>query len=1079
MKVLFCRRAVPLYILAFVLLLAATMVAQQQTGDLLFKVSDPSGAVVAGAEITVTSPALIKPFQATTDAAGILRANSLPPGTYKATVKRSGFATIVRDNIKVEVGRTYPIEMALAVGAVTETLEVSSSTVQIDTVKSESSEVYGGDKLVSLPGQRDFADYVKLIPSVNNESMAVGISVDGASGAENVFFVDGVDTSDMYGGTNNQSVRPEIVQELQIKTGGYEAEFGGAMGGVVSVVTKSGGPQFHGQVYYYFNNSKLEGADRQTLRLNPDDERKAEYIAYPKDNFNRNEFGVSLGGPILKDKAWFFVNANPTFMNTERSTTLGGSNMKTVFTRHDMWRSGLVKLDMQPLQKIRLNASYTQDTNRWKGGLPDKRGDDNAAFPWASTGYKYPSYTFQGGMTATITPRFLIDTRYGFNGTDTVQLLPPWEPTYLFRTSPGMIGFSKDTPGYQPVGFMNHDPNTDGYLTAQDYQKKLNWNTTASFSFNALGQHNFKTGYSWQRWMWETLNAHPYDYLRLNYGRSWTTLDKVEHGSTCTGPNGEVYDGRLRDDNGNLTTDEELGTAVWCGYVEVRSPFGDMAKIHTDHNAFFFQDAWTIGRRLTVSPGIRFEKEEIPSFTTAAGYTEAPLKWGFKDKIAPRLGAAYDLFGNGKAKIFGSWGWFYDAMKLGLAEGSFGGFKWHSQYFLMNQQFIDALQDPKNILPPIGSSHPVDGFMKGCTGNVIGGGTVDCSGVTTMQGMEFLEDRDFRMPSFDSLDPNTKAMRMTNLTFGSEMELRKNYIFSATFVHKQLDRTIEDVGVLTPLGESFYITNPGYGLSVSEFVKGGMPPTPKAKRNYNALEFRLRKPFSNNWTGDFSYTYSRLRGNYSGLASSDEDWGTVDSNGNIEGRNDPNVERYFDFWYLNYDASGKLIDGPLNTDRPHQLKISGQYQLPHQLPAIGGFFQAMSGTPITRAVTFDNAEMYVNGRMSDGRTPFFTQTDLYFLQTFKPFKDEAKSIQFNVNIVNLFNQKTVTRKYRLMNRDTASLPAAMNGETLDPAFVQNFLKNGFDWKTALNEAGNLDPRFLMNQTYQGPVEVRFGIKFNF
>ncbi len=1053
------RIVLPILLLS--LLITTAGFAQQQTGELVIKVTDPSNAVISGAKVTLTSAVLIKPLTATTDSTGVYRASLLPPGLYKISVSQTGFHTTVRDNVAVEVGRTYPIDFKMAVGAVAETVEVAGDLAQIDTVKSEQAATINTETLLTLPGARDVTDYVRVLPNVNNESMLAGISVNGASGAENVFYVDGIDTSNMYGGTNNQTVRTEMVQELQVKVGGYEAEFGGAQGGVVSIVTKGGGNNFHGMVYYYLGSSSLETAERPTLRLRPGVEPAvAEYITYPKDNYTRNEFGVQLGGPIWKDKAWFFVNVNPTWLNTNRATNTvdeNGIDHAGIYNQNQLRRSGDAKIDFQPWQRIRFFAGYTQDTWRWKGGLPTRQGTDSYEFPWSRDGYKYPSYTFHGGFTATVTNKLLVDTRYGMNGGDTIQFLGPNGPSWLMRNSNSVLGFTSTNPLYRVSGWYNQDPNSTGYATVQDYQKKLSFNTTGSLTVNAFGQHNFKFGYNWGRLVWDVISAHPYDYVRFNWGR---TNPYGTTNSTCTGPDGNVY--------------------TPCGFVEIRSPFGDIAKIHTDRQAFFFQDSWTIKGRLTINPGLRFEKEEIPSFSSLPQYQKAVLKWGYGDKVAPRFGAAYDLFGNGKAKIYGYWGRYFDQMKLGMAEGSFGGFKWHSQYYLMNQAVVDNFT-------VLGGPHDPAGFSNGCNGS-LAGGTVTCAGGLYTAGMQFITDLDWRIPSFDSIDPNLKPMRSTDLSVGTEVEVKKNYIASFSFIHTNLDYTIEDVGVQTPLGESYYTTNPGFGLSVSEFVAAGMPATPKAKRTYNAAVWRLRKQMSNGWMADVSYTYSRLRGNYSGLASSDEDWGGG-------GRNDPNVERYFDLWFLNYDSHGKFIDGPMNTDRPHQFKVNGTYQLPHNLPMIGAFFQGLSGTPITRAVTVEDAELYVNNRMSDGRTPFFTQTDLYFIQKFKPFKDEAKAIEFNVNIQNLFNQKTVTRKYRLMNRESIYFGCADGGTTcaynLDGAGDASNLANvskfltGWDWQTALtdynttNHGTVLDPRFGMNQTFQGPMTVRFGLRFIF
>ena len=230
--------------------------AQQQVGGLRVIVTDQTGSVIPGAEVELNSAALIRPAFGISDDQGLVINTNLPSGNYTVAVRFPGFQTAVNEEVVVEAG-----------------------TASIDTFKSESATVYTGDRLTDAAGGRDFTDYARFTPSVNIEAQAGnvdhkgrkvrGISVDGASGAENVFYVDGVDTTNMYNGLNNQNLRVETVREFQLKTAGYEAEFGGAMGGVLSVQTKSGANEFHGSALWYGSGSLLTGAPSKRLRLDP------------------------------------------------------------------------------------------------------------------------------------------------------------------------------------------------------------------------------------------------------------------------------------------------------------------------------------------------------------------------------------------------------------------------------------------------------------------------------------------------------------------------------------------------------------------------------------------------------------------------------------------------------------------------------------------------------------------------------------------------------------------------------------------------------------------------------------------
>lgn len=193
---------------------------------------------------------------------------------------------------------------------------------------------------------------------------------------------------------------------------------------------------------------------------------------------------------------------------------------------------------------------------------------------------------------------------------------------------------------------------------------------------------------------------------------------------------------------------------------------------------------------------------------------------------------------------------------------------------------------------------------------------------------------------------------------------------------------------------------------------------PKAKRDYTALDIALEKRFSNNWMGGFSYTLSRLYGDYAGLASSDE-----------YGRTDPNVERYFDLFFMSYIQDGKLADGLLNTDRTHQFKLWGSYSFDFRLTLSLNAF-GMSGAPLQTKFLMNNIQGYyplgrtkwltsLGGSVTSKRTPFVTRVDLYAEYNYKI--TDRYTIQFNANVTNLFDFKTATNVWRLINQENIYL----------------------------------------------------------
>ena len=324
----------------------------------------------------------------------------------------------------------------------------------------------------------------------------LGISVDGSSGAENVFYVDGVDTTSMYNGLNNQNLRVETVQEFQLKTAGYEAEFGGAMGGVLSIRTRSGSNDFHGSVLWYGSGSALAGAPGKRLRLDPSRTVDvAQYVFDPEDDEVINEFGFTLGGPIWRDRIWFFGALLPQVRNRMRSVTFT-SGETGVFSRRDRLHSTTAKIDFQPAEIVRLMASYVSDRSKWKGGLPGLDGTSNPNYEWAEEGFEHPGYTVTGAMTITPSPVSIVDARWGLNAIQTEQLLEPNQVRHRFLQSPGLIGYAPDDPLYRPRGFYSIG-HAASFNTSQDFQKKSTLSLTGSYLATLGGQqHDLRFG--WQ-----------------------------------------------------------------------------------------------------------------------------------------------------------------------------------------------------------------------------------------------------------------------------------------------------------------------------------------------------------------------------------------------------------------------------------------------------------------------------------------------------------------------------------------------------------------------------------------------------
>ena len=232
--------------------------AQETRGAIEGVVKDASGAVLPGA--TVEAKGAMGALSTTADAAGAYRFPALSPGQYEIVATLAGFKPS-QSKAVVAVGQLLKVDFSLAVGGLTETVSVTALSPTIDVKQSAAATNIQAETIALLPKGRDFQSLVTLAPGANNESRSGGISVDGASAAENKFYVDGVDATNLRTGVAATTFNTDFIEEVQVKSSGHAAEFGGATGGVISVISRSGTNQFSGTVGAYFNN---EGTERQT-----------------------------------------------------------------------------------------------------------------------------------------------------------------------------------------------------------------------------------------------------------------------------------------------------------------------------------------------------------------------------------------------------------------------------------------------------------------------------------------------------------------------------------------------------------------------------------------------------------------------------------------------------------------------------------------------------------------------------------------------------------------------------------------------------------------------------------------------
>jgi hypothetical protein len=1156
-----------------VLLLVANVFGQETTGGLQGTVKDPSGAVVSNAVVELSGSSLVGKKNLTTDSSGYYRFANLPPGTYTVTVKASGFSELKREGVVIEVGRLPTLDLPLAVGAAGTVVEVTGEAPVIDVTTNTNQTNLTSETLNDTPHGYSFQSVIQYAPMARNEplaggsaglgaggtggllpgssgnGLAVGFSVGGAADSENSFLVEGQDTENISGGASQANVPFQFIQEVQVKSSGIEAEHGGALGGVVNVVMKKGSNAYHGSAFATYESDGLDGSANGILRydpspasFNPDADSQ---IYIPKrDRFKIAQPGLTVGGPILKDRLWFFLGFAPQFRSITRTVNFGPSSLvanqalgNQVFSQDNQQYFTTARLDATLTQKIRVFGSWLYQYARQAGNFlpgPDSvNGLLNTTINSPLTQYSYglgysaPNATYNVGADFTLTPKIVSTTRFGYffnNYHDWGWPTAGVDLDYVTGATTDNKGNPLPTDMLVPSGTTTAP--YDGAFTQVNANKHYQFDQDVAFFKSGWGgTHNLKAGYQLNH-LSNVINQHgnlPFSIMATGQGipyRPSTTLGGTNCGTlaaewgVCAGQYGWILV-------------EDFATIL-------KTPAGTVVPATDLNHALFVQDAWTVGHGLTLNLGLRVEKEKLPA-PAGIGVNISSINFSWSQKIEPRIGAAWGSR-DGKMKIFGSYGVTNDVMKLLLAQTSWGAQGFETCVYPLgpdgtaagftNADVTSTLQFVNGRACPTGVSNVGANFVGGNVPKSL----MDPSGVSLIENVNFRPEE----PVAHGVNP----YRQHEYVAGVDYQIGKDWAFEARYDRRRLDHVIEDASLADPNAFEIYtIVNPGqgvnktidgyanyltslgdaYGPGTAAFNPAGAfgtcptcPANPVAIRNYDGVELRLTKATSKGWAGMFSYTWSRLWGNYTGLTTTDQ----ID--GGITGRNSPDTTRSFDEPFYYFGANGKSNDGPLPTDRPSAFKGFVHYTLPWKgrtnTTTFGLFQIAYQGSPVSSYTDLGlgggapieatyifgrgnwvNATTDSTGNITLGtpyarRTPWFTQTDFNLSHSLKVNKNnEAQVLSFNATFTNLLNQHAVTAYWGGFNSN-------FFGSQLQPGPASIFsgaawyqqVETGYNPQQWINGNASVGvPAVTLNSHYGSPNlwqlsrNIRLGVQFTF
>jgi outer membrane receptor protein involved in Fe transport len=959
-----------------------------------------------------------------------------------------GFARFEQGSVPVNLSKTSTISVQLRPQGATETVTVTAgSGAGIDVTQNTTGTNVSTEQFSNFPTQRTVQSLYSIAPTVTRSGLRDSSgrerdpSVAGSSGPENNYILDGVTVTDPAFGGSGANLPFEFVQEIEIKTGAYGADIGKATGGVFNVITKSGTNEFHGDAYAYFVGEGLV--------------REVKSSAIPltgaaPNGYSEVDAGFDIGGPIVKDKLWFFGAFNPQRRTNFFLTQTFLQDVENEITIP--FYAG--KLTWALNQNHTFNFSTFGDFTKQEGHLFGFSGfGANPASFRGRTETGGSNYAFR--LNSTFSPNFIGEFSAGlhFQRANTIPELDETLITDRFAVlrNGGILPVTETT----VIGGRNNDgtqtpsladdirlayvEGTGGTVQRnfvrsgfglKSFQDRDRYEFAARLQ-NIWGPHTLKYGFEWSenKYRIDTRSTGP--SLNFNDPNHPAGPNRIENRfaicartstTTITCPSqartnnvaaiitaGQAPAGVTTAITGNVSA-TPTNPFLLLDVVRTRdfslNTQGEFTSTRTE--SFYIQEDWKATRNLQVNLGLRWDFQQAYGLNSDTYLTLND----FVSNTQPRVGFSWDFLGEGNSKLFANFARFLETpipLDINVRAGT------------------DVIQN---------DFHSNLSRLNGAPGAVVLGAFGNLGAHQT------------------PFDPGLKPQTVNEITAGVEWGPRgmRDLTFGFRGIYRAQDEVIED-GSFDD-GGTYFLFNPGRrgtgnfttteDLACNDPLIGCFGP---ARRYYRALEFSANKRFSNNYQFIASYVYSSLIGNYEGLFRNDN------------GQSDPNITSLFDLVSLLNGLYGRLPN-----DRPHQFKFDGSYQWPFKLMTSGSF-RAQSGVPFNALVPHplygDNEGFCIPGLSctprgtainpltGSNRTPTTYNLDL---GAYYPIRfGENTQLRLQVDWFNVFNNQRAIREDEtfLINSGAPGIPPTPN------------------------------PFYGTGTIFQFPSALRLGVKFQF